>query len=270
MNAVIFYTTAILSATVFDVTFERANRAYQDENYSEAVTLYEQLVADGVVDGAVFFNLGNAYFRSDKLAAAIANYERVLQIDPNFTSAEQNLQLCIDQTPRGAGRPLPPDWEQSLLFWHYGLSTGASLTAAAVSWLIAWGLLLLRLFRPVPYTRLTAIGAFFLAALFATSVWSKTHPLPLAVADASEVPVYFDRDAASPVYFQLLEGDRVAIEQMAPGWLKIEAPSGERGWAQRPAFVLVGPPYEKPIVETAESESATSQVQRSFEKERSP
>lgn len=246
MNAAIFYTAAVLSATVFDVTFDRANTAYRNGDYTEAVHLYEQLVADGVVDAAVFYNLGNAYFRSRRLAPAIANYERVLQIDPNFESARQNLRLCIDQTPRGAGRPLPPAWEQSLLFWHYGLSVGASLTAAAASWLLAWGALLLRLFRPLPYTRGTAVAAILLAALFTMSVWSKTNPIPLAVSGRGEIPVYFDRDRNSAVHFQLLEGDRVTVEETAPGWLQIVAPSGERGWAEHESFALVGPPYERP------------------------
>jgi tetratricopeptide (TPR) repeat protein len=255
MNATILYATAMLSATVFDVTFDRANEAYRVGDFTGAVTHYEQLVADGVADADVFYNLGNAYFRSNQLGAAIANYERALQIDPSSQNAAQNLQLCIEQTPRGAGRPLPPDWEQSLLFWHYGLSIGASATAAVASWLAAWGLLLLRLIRPMPYTRAVATGAFVLAALFATSVWSKSHPLPLAVANAVEVPVFFDRDANSPIYFQLLEGDRVIVEQAAPGWLKIEAPGGERGWAQENAFVLVGPPYERPQTEGVDPEN---------------
>jgi len=257
MSAAILYATAVLSATVFDVTFDRANEAYRDGNFPEAVTLYEQLVDDGVVDAGVFYNLGNAYFRSKQLGPAIANYERVLQIDPNFQSAAQNLQLCIDRTPRGAGRPLPPDWEQSLLFWHYGLSIGTSATAAAACWLIAWGLLLMRLIRSVPYTRAVASGAFLLATLFATSVWSKSHPLPLAVASAVEVPVYFDRDTDSAIYFQLLEGDRVLVEQAAPGWLKIEAPGGERGWAPISNFVLVGPPYDRPPTQEINPESST-------------
>ncbi len=249
MNAAVFYIAAALSATVFDVTFDRANEAYHNDNYPEAISLYEQVVADGVVDAGVFYNLGNAYFRSKQMGPAIANYERALQIDPNFTNAEQNLQLCIEQTPRSAGKPLPPDWEQSLLFWHYGLSAGASATGAAVCWVLAWALLLVRLFRSVPYARMAAAAAFIFAALFAASTWSKAHPLPLAVARAKEVPVYFDRDAASPVYFKLLVGDRVIVEQSVPGWLKIEAPAGERGWAERSGFVIVGPPYERPLEE---------------------
>ncbi len=246
MNAGILYVSAILSATVFDVTLERANEAYRNDDYTEAITLYEQLVADGIVDSIVFYNLGNAYFRSSRLGPAIANYERALHLDPNFKNADQNLQMCVNQTPRSAGRPLPPDWEQSLLFWHYGLSIGTSATVAAIIWIVAWGLLMLRLFRSIPYVRASAAGAFVLAALFAASIWSKSHPLPLAVAEAAEVPVYFDRDTSGPVYFELLEGDRVLIEQSETGWLKIEAPSGELGWAERTGFVVVGPPYERP------------------------
>jgi len=246
MSAMIFLTSALLGATVFDHTFDRANESYKDENYTEAISLYEQLITEGVVDTVVFYNLGNAYFRSNRLGPAIANYERALQIDPNFNSARQNLRLCIEQTPRSAGRPLPPDWEQSLLFWHYGLSIRASAIAAAVTWLLAWGLLGLRLVRPVPYTRAAAIAALVFAALFAASAWSKSNPRPMAVASDEEVPVYFDRDEGSTLHFQLLVGDRVTGEESDAGWILIEAPSGERGWAQRNGFAMVGPPYERP------------------------
>lgn len=246
MNAALVYISALLSATVFDATFERANAAYNSGDYAGAVHQYEQLVAEGVVDPAVFYNLGNAYYRSQQLAPAIANYERVLQIDPNFENAAQNLRVCIEQTPRGAARPLPPAWEQSLLFWHYGLSTGASMVGAALCWILAWGILGLRLVRPLPYTRVAAVAVFVLAASFTASVWAKRHPVPIAVAGQAEVPVYFDRDTESPVHFQLLLGDRVTIDDTAPGWLQIVAPGGERGWAERDAFALVGPPYARP------------------------
>jgi tetratricopeptide (TPR) repeat protein len=246
MSAAVLFTTALLGATVFDHTFDRANEAYRDKDYPEAISLYEQLITEGVVDSAVFYNLGNAYFRSNRLGPAIANYERALHIDPNFNSAKQNLRLCIEQTPRSAGRPLPPDWEQSLLFWHYGLSIRASAVAAGAMWLLAWGLLGLRLIRPLPYTRAAAVTAFILAALFAMSAYSKTHPHPMAVASDEEVDVYFDRDDDSTVHFQLLVGDRVSVEETEPGWLLVEAPSGERGWAERNGFTLVGPPYERP------------------------
>ncbi len=46
---------------------------------------------------ALFYNLGNAYFRTGDLGRAILNYERALALDPSQPEARANLQLARDQ-----------------------------------------------------------------------------------------------------------------------------------------------------------------------------
>jgi tetratricopeptide (TPR) repeat protein len=258
MHVFAAYAMTVLSATVFDSLFEQANDAYLDDRVTDAINLYEQLVSDGIENPAVFYNLGNAYYRNNQLGPAIANYERSLQLDPNLTSADRNLDICIQQTPRQAGRPLPPDWEQGLLFWHYGFARSATYAAAAVFWTLAWGLLLLRLWRPIPYTRLAAAGAFILAAAFVASGWAKTHPPLLAVVNVEKTPAYYNRDPEGTVHFELLLGDRVTVDARESGWLRVTMPSGERGWAEASQFTLVGPPYERPPMPVELTEPAAN------------
>ena len=85
-----------------------ANTAYDAGSYDSAIVVYTQLLEKGVRNPSVYFNLGNAYFKEDKLGLAIASYLHSLKIDPSFKPAIENLnyirQFTIDKVeekPRG-------------------------------------------------------------------------------------------------------------------------------------------------------------------------
>jgi tetratricopeptide (TPR) repeat protein len=241
--------TAIALALAFSVSnpymelFTQAAHAYESGDYIRAIQKYEQLVREDVVDAAVFYNLGNSYYRAGHLGPAIANYERTLQLKPNHQPAHENLARAIREIPRNLGRPQPSEWEASLLFWHYGLSTQAAITLAVVSWWMLWLLLALRAWRPVPYIRGAAVAMAVLSGAFAASAWYKLNPVLIAVASEEVVPVRYLPEDDEAVRFELYEGDRVRIEDKRQPWYLIETASGERGWAHTSAVTVVGPPY---------------------------
>ena len=243
MMALVAVAYAVM-ATPYADAFEAAAAAYDEGRYVDAIQQYEQLIREDVEAPAVFYNLGNAYYRAGHLGPAIANYERTLQLNPDHSGARENLATAIQEIPRNLERPQPPEWESSLLFWHYGLSQNASLWLAVLSWWLFWAMLALRVWKSWPYVRAIAIGAALLTAAFSVSVWSKMHPSPIAVASRNVVTVRYLPDAADPAHFELFEGDRVRLVDRRNEWLSIETATGERGWASAGDFTLVGPPYE--------------------------
>src|SRR5512137_1502266 len=56
--------------------FDAANRLYAQNKYSEAAAGYEQLIAAGSVSPALYFNLGNANFKSGQIGRALAAYRQ--------------------------------------------------------------------------------------------------------------------------------------------------------------------------------------------------
>ncbi len=73
--------------------FEDANRLYLEQKYDAAVSRYEAVIKNGYENGEIYFNLGNAYYKSGKLQHAILNYERARKFIPNDEDLEFNLQL---------------------------------------------------------------------------------------------------------------------------------------------------------------------------------
>jgi tetratricopeptide (TPR) repeat protein len=77
--------------------FTKANADYAAGKFPAAIEAYESLVQSRNWNPMLFYDLGNAYFRSGDLGRAILNYERALALDPNQPEARANLQLVRDQ-----------------------------------------------------------------------------------------------------------------------------------------------------------------------------
>jgi hypothetical protein len=73
--------------------FLQANRYYENSSYKQAVSCYESLVDKGLSDAKLFYNLGNAYFRINRLGKAILYYERALKISPRDEDIKYNLKF---------------------------------------------------------------------------------------------------------------------------------------------------------------------------------
>jgi tetratricopeptide (TPR) repeat protein len=84
--------------------WDAANDAYHTGKYDEAKVDYLRLVQAGQYSANLFYNLGNAWFKSGDQGRAILNYERALILNPRLEEAEANLRSMLkvvgnDDTP---------------------------------------------------------------------------------------------------------------------------------------------------------------------------
>src|SRR5580658_931414 len=101
-------------------TFVRAlevfDAAKTPGDYRESAALLESLLADGFRNGAVYYNLGNAYFRAGEYGRSIAAYRKAKPYRPRDPYLEANLRQALSVAPgRLAEPPLP--WWMHVLFW---------------------------------------------------------------------------------------------------------------------------------------------------------
>src|SRR5216110_3960891 len=80
-----------------DVEFAKANQEYAQGHFKEAISGYETLVRAGQWSANIFYDLGNAYFRTGDFGRAILNYERALALDRHHPEATANLQIARDE-----------------------------------------------------------------------------------------------------------------------------------------------------------------------------
>src|SRR5271165_1586579 len=121
-------------------TFLRAlevfDAAKTAEEYRESAGLLESLLADGFRNGAVYYNLGNAYFRAGEYGRAIAAYRMAGQYRPRDPYLEANLRQALSVAPGRLPEP-PPPWWRHVLFWSGWLSLPEKAYAAFAGFMLA-------------------------------------------------------------------------------------------------------------------------------------
>src|SRR5437879_4846549 len=93
--------TLFVAPTVFaqsDADFTKANEEFAQGHFKEATAGYEALVSAGQWNPNLFYDLGNAYFRTKDFGRAILNYERALALDRHHPEATANLQIARDES----------------------------------------------------------------------------------------------------------------------------------------------------------------------------
>ncbi len=106
-------------------TFVRAleifDAAKTPQQYRESAALLESLLADGFRNGAVYYNLGNAYYRAGQHGRAIAAYRKAKPYRPRDPYLEANLRQALSTAPGRLPEP-PPPWWRPVFFWSDWLS----------------------------------------------------------------------------------------------------------------------------------------------------
>jgi tetratricopeptide (TPR) repeat protein len=94
---VLFTFLAVSAQAQSDSLFDKANREYAAGDFKEAITDYEVLVQKRDYSANLFYDLGNAYFRTQDFGKAILNYERALALDRHHAEARANLGVARDE-----------------------------------------------------------------------------------------------------------------------------------------------------------------------------
>lgn len=219
-------------------SFEKANALYQKGQYQQAVDAYEGIIKEDKQQSAeLYFNLGNSYYKLNKVAPAIYNYEKALVLKPHDHETLNNLKfakkLTIDEI-----KEVPKVGFAKLIQNFTGIFNYN--TWAKISVGIAFGFLLT--FIGYYFSQLTLskriyfIGMFILLVALLLSVSSgmseKNHfdnDRPAIVfAEVSEVRS--EPQKAGSAIFLLHEGAKVYVTETIENWKKIELTDGTEGW----------------------------------------
>ncbi|HPC35559.1 MAG TPA: tetratricopeptide repeat protein [Candidatus Marinimicrobia bacterium] len=220
-----------------DSLFEQGNRAYQEENYPEAIRFYESIIARGYESGPLYFNLGNAYYRVNNIGHAILNYERAARLIPNDPNVAFNLQLANLSVKDRVEAP-PPFF---LFRWYQNFLNLLNMRGWAVIFsvllLIATGSFAVWLNLDVRRLRhglkslfissgvLSVIVALILFQQYRTQTASHFGIVLSEAVSSLSAP-----QAGSTELFIVHEGTKFKILDADENWIKIELIDGKQGW----------------------------------------
>jgi tetratricopeptide (TPR) repeat protein len=207
--------------------FFRANQAYKEGRYEEAVKGYEQLVQSGLKNGHLYYNLGNGYFRQNQVGRAIINYERARLLMPRNPDLNFNLRNARDHTQDAI-----PESQGFMSMTDY-LSLDEVFSCFAALNVLFWAVVWIRLFFQWEWTyylSITLLILWAIAALCFGLKWYQDRSDDRAVILQKEVRILAGPDIEDTVLFKLHEGTLVHCERSEDGWMLIHLPDKKRGW----------------------------------------
>ena len=237
VTLVLLFVSISLSAST--VTRQQADSAYAQEHYQQAISDYETLLKQGV-SAELYYNLGNAYYRTDQMPKAVLNYERALLLSPGDADIRFNLQMARSKTID----KITPESEMFFVTWYRSLVNLMSVDAWARTALIALAiaiiLALAYLFSDRIWLRkvgffgaLLLVVVFLLSNLFAFHQKRKLTYRTGAVIMTTSVPVKSTPSKNGTDLFILHEGTRVTItDNSMKDWKEIRVDDGKEGWIE--------------------------------------
>ncbi len=220
------------------------NQHYESGRYSEAVQVYESIVAAGVRDSALYYNLGNAYYKQGDLGRAILNYRRAHYLNPRDRDVTANLAVARTQTLdrlEGSDEGLLTNFVQIAEEW---LTLNEALALALILWLLICALAVVAiLFKRMQRASLWAmaiLGIFLaLGVISMANRYYLQNTSPPAVIVAQEVDVTSGPGSGEQylVEFTLHAGAEVRLLESRPGWRRIALPGNDfQGWVPTEAI----------------------------------
>jgi tetratricopeptide (TPR) repeat protein len=236
---VISLTSNLLPLTTHAVTKVEADSAYARGQYQQAISDYEALLKNGA-SADLYYNLGNAYYRTENITRAVLNYERALLLSPGDRDIRFNLQLAQSKTID----KIVPESEMFFITWYHSLvnlmSVDGWARTAIFSLTLVIILSLLYLFSERIWLRkIGFFGGFVLLLLFVLSnifAWQQKQNLLFrkgAIVVAPLVTVKSTPAKNGTDLFILHEGTKVNItDGSMKGWKEIRLADGKEGWIE--------------------------------------
>ena len=217
--------------------FDQATEAYNAEEYTKSIELYEKVLAQGKHSAAVYFNLGNAHYQLREVGLSVYYFEKALMLDPDDPEIQNNLNYAknmridaIDEVPKSFLRRL----SDTLLGWFHfdqwariaiAFILLSVLAFLAYQWIT--GSALKRFFF---IFSLGAFGLCVIALLLGFFGYQKYKAEQPAIILSEQVNFSSAPNSRGDILFTLHEGTKVNIQEEYDEWAKVSLADGQTGW----------------------------------------
>lgn len=216
--------------------FLQGNNLYSSKQYDQAIAKYNIILEKGFESPALYYNLGNAYYRLGKLGYAILNYERARRLAPNDKEISNNLHFLQNKIKNYGTLPILPMYNAlekiENMFSINFLTFLCYLTL--VIFLVSIGIYIFA--KRINYRKISffaSIGILILFFVLSTILifkYKDTYKIERGIITASVAEIKNLPNSNSRELFKVYEGESIVIESKSNDWLKVTAIDGKTGW----------------------------------------
>ena len=230
-----------------DSLWSKGVQAYTDGRWSECTESLKALESLGVVSPELYYNLGNAYFKSGDYPHAILYYERTLKISPSFEDARINLDFAnslirdkIDAVPEFVLK----SWARKVCYLmpsDFWALISIVLFAAALALFLVFRLGASRGLRRTGFY-CSIVALILSASSFGMAQWQRNSYLKadgaIVMKPVASVKSSPSRDSSKDL-FVLHEGTKVTVLDTVGEWKNISLSDGRQGWIEESDMEMI-------------------------------
>ncbi|PCI29305.1 MAG: hypothetical protein COB67_04390 [SAR324 cluster bacterium] len=212
----------------------------------KAAGQFLSLVQDqGIDNGYLYYNIGNAYYEAGEKGQAILYYRKAERLIPGYNDLQYNLtrvreDLHLPQT----GQTWWSSLVKGMFFWHFMLDYSTRSIAFMLTFTLFWLLLIVSIF----YRNIFLIVGQSLTLLAVLSLgtsyfWSgyQLHRVQSGVITTQEAQSYKGPGFSYEEFFEqpLPGGTEFRLLDQQGSWWKVKLKSGEELWLQEQSSSVI-------------------------------
>lgn len=212
----------------------KAEQAYDEGRFGDAVQAYLSVHQAGHINGHVYYNLGNAYFRDGDVGHAMAAYLAARNYLPRDPDVRANLKYASSRIQDRLPTESPASIGDQVLFWTGSTTFEEQIRGLLVALTLFFLSLAMATWRS-DWRRAwlsTAGGLGLVSLVIAAGCAWKTHALQNwgSVVTQSADVYSGPSEQGNSVLFTLHQGAPVRIDGVKGSWTKVVLSDGKKGW----------------------------------------
>lgn len=234
-----FFSGSIFSQTENELNFKSAVELYNNGNYNEAVNLFIEIINNGEHSDALYFNLGNSYYKLNDIPNSIYYFEKALKLNPNDKDIINNLSysqnMLIDKIDLLPSNQLSDFLNHISMF----LSIKQWLVIGIIFLYFFLILFVFYFFKRVSNTKkryFTYSTILFCASIIfiltAVTKFENQNSNLEAIIFEKKIDLRTEPNYRSEIQFNLNEGTKVNIKEELDDWILVELSNGASGWME--------------------------------------
>ena len=238
--------TVLAQNAALQDSLTKGNQLYTSGKYASAVKTYEAIAAKGFESFELYYNLGNALYKTNNITYAILNYERALKLNPTSEDARFNLEMTKKQVVDNIDLLPEPGF---LRWWHELINSKPADswgTHSLISFFLFLLLFALFLFAATIRNKqltfwlaIITLSYSLLTFSFGSAQRSKLINHNSGVITERSVRMKGSPSETGTELFILHEGLSVQITDKLGDWIEIRLADGNKGWVKESALIRI-------------------------------
>ncbi len=227
-------------------TFVYGNVMYEKGEYTKSIQIYETLLSQNGPSATLYYNLGNCYYKINKLGLSVLNYERALMYDGRNEDIKYNLELAnlrIRDKIEPINETLITIWSRDFIK-IFSVHSWAFFCILFL-WIALAGFVIYRYSKKRNFQQYGfwgfAVSLLFFVITFISAVGRNNYDnnYQFAIVMAPSSIVKSEPNESSTNMFLIHEGLKVQLLESDNNWTEIKMPDGNVGWLKNEDIVRV-------------------------------